>query len=421
MAKGMLRRLWDYEITCEAALKQRWVPAWAALTMVIYVLMEVVVLATATVISFSAYLDLRAKDFQDPHSYDFTAQIFPWLYITLLVICVGFRIYIGMEGYFWRPRKDLDQGQFYRNMLVYNPASVGTLGLHFLVAALLGLALLAIGFDFQLGFDFVLRSGADLRLWIQAQIPTIIALPYKWMALILLVTLHSFTAYFEHWLTHKSRFLWHVVHAPHHLPDMLHPLGSPLANNFDFFLIPVRVVVGALMAKLVFAEPLLMESALYALASYCFEIFNHSSSHYDLVSRSRILRFIFKIGGGQGVYHYLHHSSAERHQMVNMGAGIWLIWDRLFGTFEEPPLERPAVGWTDNPEVYHNPIRVVLGGPARILYELRHNCGWKTRFLILFGGVMWNPPLTIDYIKKVKSPLTATDSAHETRLGDRTE
>jgi sterol desaturase/sphingolipid hydroxylase (fatty acid hydroxylase superfamily) len=403
MAARLLQKLWDFELTPERALRQRWVPAWALVTMVIYVLMEVVVLATATVVSFSAYLELRARGFQAPNSYDFTTQIFPWLYIVLLVLCVGFRIFIGMEGYFFRPRKDLDRGQFYRNLLVYNPASVGTLGLHFLFAVLLGLGLWAAGFNFSTGFDFILRSGADLRLWIQAHVPTLIALPYKWMALLLVVTLHSFTAYFEHWLTHKNRFLWHVVHAPHHMPDMLHPLGAPLANNFDFFLIPVRVVVGAAMTKLVWAEPLVMESALYALASYCFEIFNHSSAHYDLVSRSRILRIIFKIGGGQGVYHYLHHSSAERHQMVNMGAGIWLIWDRLFGTFEEPPIEQPAVGWTGNPEVYHNPLRVVLGGPARIWYELRHNRGFKMRLKILFGSVFWNPPVTIDYLKKKTS------------------
>ena len=58
------------------------------------------------------------------------------------------------------------------------------------------------------------------------------------------------------------------------------------------------------------------------------------------------------------------------------------------------------VGWTDNPEVYYNPIRVVFGGPARIGYELRHNRGFGMRMKILFGSVMWNPPMTIDYLKK---------------------
>jgi sterol desaturase/sphingolipid hydroxylase (fatty acid hydroxylase superfamily) len=220
------------------------------------------------------------------------------------------------------------------------------------------------------------------------------------MAGVLAVTLYSFLNYFEHWLSHKNRFLWHVVHGPHHLPDLLHPIGAPLAYSFDIFFIPIRVVMGAALTKLVYAEPMLLESALFALASYCFEIFNHSTAHYKLSARSGILRFFSKLAGGHGAYHYLHHSSAERHQMTNLGAGLWMIWDRLFGTFEEPPLETPAVGWTGNPELHHNPLRVVFGGPARIWYEWRHNRGFSTRMKIFFGSVFWNPPVTTDYLKK---------------------
>jgi sterol desaturase/sphingolipid hydroxylase (fatty acid hydroxylase superfamily) len=233
-------------------------------------------------------------------------------------------------------------------------------------------------------------------------VPTLVALPQKWMAGVLAVTLYSFINYFEHWLSHKNRFLWHVVHGPHHLPDMLHPIGAPLAYTFDLFFIPVRVVLGAMLTKLVYAEPMLLESALFALASYCFEIFNHSTAHYTLSARSGLLRFISKLAGGHGAYHYLHHSSAARHQMTNLGAGLWMLWDRIFGTFEEPPREVPAVGWTGNPELYHNPLRVVFGGPARIWYELRNNPGLGMKMRIIFGSVFWNPPRTIDFLKKYR-------------------
>jgi hypothetical protein len=109
-----------------------------------------------------------------------------------------------------------------------------------------------------------------------------------------------------------------------------------------------------------------------------------------------------KYSGGHGAYHYLHHSSALEHQMVNLGGGIALLWDHVFGTFREPPLNAPAVGWTNNPEIYHNPLRVIFGGPARILYELRHNRGIALRLRVLFGPVDWNPPQTKDYLKKSK-------------------
>ena len=47
-----------------------------------------------------------------------------------------------------------------------------------------------------------------------------------------------------------------------------------------------------------------------------------------------------------------------------------------------------------------NPLRVIFGGPARIIYELRMNKNWKTRFLILFGPINYEPEISINYIKK---------------------
>lgn len=400
MMKSMFRRLWDFEVTAAVALQLRWLPAWAIGTMVAYVLLEVVLLAPSTVIGLSAYLDLRDRGFDVPSSYDFTQAIFPWAFILLLGINVCFRIFIGIEGYFAHVRAGLDRGLFFRNLLLYNPAALFALGVHFLLGLIGGLILLVLGFDFQAGFDFVLATGANLRLWLMEHVPTLISLPAKWMAAVVGLTLYSFTAYLEHWLSHRSRFLWHVVHGPHHLPDFLHPLGAPLAYNFDIFFVPIRVVVGAALTKLVFAEPMLLESALAALVAYCFEIFNHSTAHYEWAARSKVLRWISRLCGGHGAYHYLHHSSAERHQMVNLGSGIFMLWDRIFGTYSEPPTECPAVGWTGNPEIYGNPCRVVFGGPARIWYEWQHNRGFALRWRILFGSVHWNPPVTIDYLKK---------------------
>ncbi len=397
----MLRRLWDYEITPQVALKQRWVPAWAIVTMVGYVLLEVVLLAPATVIGLSTYFELSEKGFAEPTSYSLTIQIFPWLFISLMVLNVAFRIFFGLEGYFFNRRKGLDQGQFWRNLLLYNPASVMTLGFHFLIASLVGLILMAFGYSFADGLAFILATGANLREWIGLHIPTLIALPEKWMAGLAAVLIGSLIGYFDHWISHKNRFLWHVVHGPHHLPDTLHPLGAPLAYSFELFFIPLRIVSWTVLTKLVYAEPMLLETALFAMANYFLEIFNHSTVHYKIVAKSKILRFFTRLGGGQGAYHYLHHSSAENHQMVNFGPGIWMLWDRIFRTFEEPPTETPSVGWTGNPDIHHNPLRVVFGGPARIWFELRHNAGLRVKLKILLGSVYWNPPQTIDYLKKI--------------------
>lgn len=395
MASRMdLTRLWNVEVDAERAGRARWVPATITICVTLYIATELLLLPPDP--SFLSLATFRSLG--EVHGWQ------PAVWMVALIVTFVVRLRVSVVGYFIGG-DPADRRIFRQNLMVYAPAA----GLHLLIIVL-GLGVVTL---FGLGasaFGIIGAGGfyGAIVTWIDHHVPTLVELPAMPWALLFGWTLYSFTSWFVHWLGHRSRFLWHVCHAPHHMPEFLHPLGVPLGFGFDFLVWLPRTLCTAILTKLFATEPLLFESGIVALLAYCLEIFNHSSAHYDTARRSPALHFLANLFGGHGAYHYLHHSSAREHQMANLGGGAFLLWDRLFGTFAEPPLERPVIGLTGNPEIYLNPLRVVFGGLARIAYEWRANSSWRTRLLILFGPIEYMPPLTRDFVKK---PLATRTSA----------
>jgi sterol desaturase/sphingolipid hydroxylase (fatty acid hydroxylase superfamily) len=400
MKMPSLKRIWNFEITSAGAAKVTWLPIAIILLVPAYIVAELLLLSPnpdfLTWSEFKAYFGHR---FTTEGSLAASGDMFPFIWAGLLLLTFCTRMYVSIYGYFVRS-KVTDTGMFYRNLLVYTSTGMMSILIGILMLLAGGIIYQALGFSFSDGFAFLEKTEQHLADSIKHTIPTLFVVKWKWLAILLALSVYSLTGYFLHWLTHVSRFLWHVVHAPHHLPDFLHPLGTPLGYTFDFFLLLPKVVLSAVLTKLFYSEPLVLEMAILALLGYNLEIFNHATVHYELVRKNRVLNFLSQFFGGNGAYHYFHHSSAKENQMANLGGGVFLMWDRLFGTFTEPPVQPPAIGWTNNPDTYMNPFRVLFGGPARILYELKMNKDWKSRFLILFGPINYEPEVTINYIKK---------------------
>lgn len=322
-----------------------------------------------------------------------------WLGWVLAVgFVIGFRTFFLLYGYFIGGSEAVRE-KFFQRFVIYTPAVI--LGILLKVAIMAGIALVLWlqGWTFGEGMEALSRAGEWLALQLNARIPTLVELPGTLWPLLAAWTLYGFTGWFLHWLTHTFRFLWHVVHAPHHAPDFLHPVASPVAYTFDIFLLLPSVIVHAALTKLFHSEPLLVESALLIMAMYLFEVFNHSTVHYDLAHRNPIIRICSSLFGGMGVYHYVHHSSAAAHQKANLGGGLFLLWDRVFGTYVKPPKEKPAIGLTHDVPVHRNPFRIAFGGAAKIISELWLNKGLLTKMKILFGSIHYEPPISREFLK----------------------
>jgi sterol desaturase/sphingolipid hydroxylase (fatty acid hydroxylase superfamily) len=101
-------------------------------------------------------------------------------------------------------------------------------------------------------------------------------------------------------------------------------------------------------------------------------------------------------------HHRVHHGSNTIYLDKNMGMAL-IIWDRLFGTFQEELNDEPVkFGLTTNVGSYH-PLKVVFFEWKHIISDLRDAEKRKYAFKYLFGPPGWSH----DGSRKTSSELRA--------------
>ncbi len=86
-------------------------------------------------------------------------------------------------------------------------------------------------------------------------------------------------------------------------------------------------------------------------------------------------------------HHRVHHGS-DLDYLDKNHAGVLIIWDRLFGTFE-PEKHRPTYGLTKNIGSY-NPVRIAFHEWGNIAKDLRHAGSFRNALGYLFGPPGWS-------------------------------
>ncbi|SDH48635.1 Sterol desaturase/sphingolipid hydroxylase, fatty acid hydroxylase superfamily [Actinokineospora alba] len=87
-------------------------------------------------------------------------------------------------------------------------------------------------------------------------------------------------------------------------------------------------------------------------------------------------------------HHRVHHAAQGSYLDRNFG-GIFVVWDRLFGSFAEE-VEKPRYGLTKPINTY-NPFRVAFHEWSALARDLRHARGWSDRFAYLVRPPGWHP------------------------------
>ena len=168
-------------------------------------------------------------------------------------------------------------------------------------------------------------------------------IPFEWWAWVLLLFADDLAYYWFHRVSHTTRFFWasHIVHhssQKYNLSTALRQTWTGSFTSFVFFLwIPLLGFHPAMI---------LMQMSISLLYQYWI--------HTELIKKMpRWFEFIFNTPS----HHRVHHATNPQYLDRNH-AGILIIWDRMFGTFE-PEVEKPIYGLTSNIKTY-NPIRVAF-------------------------------------------------------------
>jgi sterol desaturase/sphingolipid hydroxylase (fatty acid hydroxylase superfamily) len=104
--------------------------------------------------------------------------------------------------------------------------------------------------------------------------------------------------------------------------------------------------------------------------------------HTELVRRLGPLEWVMNTPS----HHRVHHGSNQRYLDRNH-AGVLIIWDRLFGTFE-PEGEKVIYGLTKNINSY-NPLRIAFHEWIDIWNDVRRAETWRLKLRYIFGRPGW--------------------------------
>lgn len=196
-----------------------------------------------------------------------------------------------------------------------------------------------------------------------------------WMFIIAFIVL-DFAGYWMHRWSHRINFFWnyHIIHhssEEFNLACALRQSVSTIANPFLFLLIPAALL-GIPNAVMETVAPL-----------HLFAQFWYHTTHINKMG------FLEKILVTPS-HHRVHHALNPEYIDKNLGQ-IFIIWDKLFGTFqEELPEVKPVYGIT-RPVRTWNPIKINFQHLWLLIKDAWRTRSFIARLLIWFKPTGWRP------------------------------
>jgi sterol desaturase/sphingolipid hydroxylase (fatty acid hydroxylase superfamily) len=174
----------------------------------------------------------------------------------------------------------------------------------------------------------------------------------------LLIIADDFCYYWFHRTSHKVWFLW-ASHENHHSSNHFNLTVAARQTWTPFF----TFVFWLPLAWIGF-DPLMI------LTMQLLSLLFQSLLHTELIRGFGPLELIFN----SPRHHRAHHGTNSQYLDRNFG-GIFIIWDRLFGTFQNEG-ERVIYGTGEAPGGYH-PIRAVSGEYRRLFKTFSKSKGFQ--------------------------------------------
>lgn len=243
--------------------------------------------------------------------------------------------------------------QFTKNLLGDSVANFVTLGLFGLIITL------------------VAASYAGIFLFSYEHF-SLVQLPITGWTILGCILLADLAYYWEHRFLHMNGFGWatHTVHhsSPHFNISVAYRHG-PMDWFFPLFFYLPLVFLG-------------FHPFVIFLAEIIVQVFQ-TLLHTETVKKfPRPIEAIFNTPS----HHRVHHATNKQYLDKNY-AGIFIIWDKMFGTFAE---EQEPVKYGVYPRINTvNPIKVFFSGYVTLIKRLWHAPSWGYRINLLIKSPTW--------------------------------
>ncbi len=190
---------------------------------------------------------------------------------------------------------------------------------------------------------------------------------------VILFIAYDFLYYWAHRMSHEINLFWggHVVH--HQSED--YNLSVALRQSWFQFIFTTPFYIP--LALLGYPTEMLVWVSAINL-TYQFWI------HTELIDKMGFLEWFMNTPS----HHRVHHGRNPKYIDKNH-AGVFIIWDRMFGTFQVEE-ERPTYGIT-TPLNSFNPIWANFSHFKQVLHQTQQTQGWKNKWKVLFNKTGWRP------------------------------
>jgi sterol desaturase/sphingolipid hydroxylase (fatty acid hydroxylase superfamily) len=193
-------------------------------------------------------------------------------------------------------------------------------------------------------------------------------IPVAWWSFILCFIAVDFFRYWAHRIAHEQRFWW-ATHVTHH---------SSKHYNFT-----VGFRLGwTQIFKIIFFVPVVLMGFDLIVFFICHQlaVLYQFWIHTPLINKCpRPIEYFFVTPS----HHRVHHGTNAQYIDKNYGS-TFIIWDRMFGTFE-PEGEEVVYGITKPIKHPYNPIYLVFHEWVDIWHDLKKCTSFKEGWNLLFG------------------------------------
>lgn len=210
-----------------------------------------------------------------------------------------------------------------------------------------------------------------------------------WFTWVLAMVLYDFCYYWLHRLGHERIILW-AAHVAHHqsedynLTTALRQTSTGFLLGWIFYLpmfavgIPAEVVVTVASINLIYQYWV----------------------HTEHIPKLGWYEWFFVTASN----HRVHHAQNDVYMDRNYG-GLFILWDRLFGTFQEELDEEPVVFGIRGPLKSWNPIKALTHVYVDIAQDSFRTARWRDKLGVWVARTGWRPADVTELYPREKTNL----------------
>lgn len=196
-----------------------------------------------------------------------------------------------------------------------------------------------------------------------------------WVYVMAFMTL-EFQGYVVHFLNHKVNFFWnrHVIHHSSEEYNLSTAWRQPISTFFNYF--TILLLPAALMG--ISPKVIAAMVPLEFLLQYWY--------HTRLIGKMGFLENILMTPS----HHRVHHAVNKEYMDKNFGH-IFIIWDKIFGTFQEERADVPVVYGISRPARTWNPIKINFQHFFLLVRDAFYTKNGWDKIRIWFMQTGWRP------------------------------